>query len=139
MWSTHFSLLSTLIFHIAATSKQFCKPILSVNQLSSTGLLDLANYTTLKGIITLRSEHVIREGLLEFLIESGREDRNGEDLSVALIRVEFKSDRITVSSRYGRELFGMQSLTLMNETHNSSQILQLLGRLVVIFDINYHN
>ena len=77
---------------------------------------------------------MIREGLLEFLIENGREDRNGEDLSVALIRVEFKSDRMTVSSRYGRELFGMESLTLMNETQNSSQILQFLGRLVLIFE-----
>ena len=137
MHFTHFFFLSTFFSHISATSQQFCKPILSGNQLTSTGVLDLANYTTLNGIITLRSENVIRAGLLEFLIESGNEDKNREDLGVALIRVEFKSDRITLSSRYGRELFGMQSLMLMNETQNSSQILQFLGRLVLTFDINY--
>ncbi|KAL5252767.1 hypothetical protein ACHWQZ_G015509 [Mnemiopsis leidyi] len=96
-----------------------------------TGLIILANYTALDGIITIRSETVIREGLLEFIVEGGYggDGREGDGMDVALIRVEFTSDAVILSSRYQKGFVGMQHLTLKprNEMLNSSQILQFLG------------
>ena len=130
-----FFLKTFFFFHLSTTSGKFCRPILTASQLSSTGLIILANYTALDGIITIRSETVIREGLLEFIVEGGYggDGREGDGMDVALIRVEFTSDAVILSSRYQKGFVGMQHLTLKprNEMLNSSQILQFLGRLVL--------
>ena len=132
-----FSIVFWIISSVYCTASElFCEPILGQSQLSKTGLIALNRPTVLNGIITVRSEHIPFGGVLEFLIEhennegdsKGREPGGVEDYD-ALIRIEFTRDKMFMSSRIGKEIFGKEEF-ILNVADNSKLTLQLLGTLV---------
>ena len=112
-----------------------CGSILDASLLPETGTFEASNFTSLRGVITFKMEG-IPVGVLEFLVKSEKDQTDGSvgDEYNVILRMEFFSDNIVLSSSLGTDRYGVLKLGLMsNRSPDSLLTFQLLGRFAFFF------
>lgn len=110
-----------------------CGSILDASLLPKTGTFEASNFTSLRGVITFKMEG-IPVGVLEFLVETKKNQTDGSegDEYDVILRMEFNSDDIVLSSSLGTDSYGVLKLGLMsNRAQDSLLTFQLLGRFAL--------